>query len=164
MLPNPIIAPVDKLPMRKVVGTLFMSDGKPPPPAKGEVVPMDDSSPIVSVLEGARLFQVSGRSMEPIALEKQFAITRKETIDDATLGRLEGTLVIAVDENGAKYFKRLRHREDLIILESVNSNTWTPSELLSLGGNGRPALTGLLSVVGVLFEEPRRSHCHQSAA
>ena len=115
---------------------------------------MNDASGIVSVLDGARLFRVSGRSMEPIALEKQFVITRKETLNEATLRRLEGTLVIAVDEDGAKYFKRFRHRDELIILESVNSDRWTPSELLSLGGKGRPALAGLLSVAGVLFEEP----------
>ena len=154
MLPAPIIAPVDKLPMRKVVGTLFMSNGFPPPPTVGEVVPMNDTAEVVGVLDGARLFRVSGRSMEPIALEKQFVITRTEMVNEATLGRLEGTLVIAVDENGAKYFKRFRYRDDLIILESVNSDRWTPSELLSLGGKGRPALAGLLSVVGVLFEEP----------
>ena len=154
MLPSPIIAPVDKLAMRKVVRTLFLSNGGTPGPAIGEVVPMNDASGIVSILHGARLFRVSGRSMEPIALEEQFVITRQETINEGTLRRLEGSLVIAIDEEGAKYFKRIRQRDELIILESVNSDRWTPSEILSLRGNGRPALAGLLSVAGVLFEEP----------
>ena len=154
MLPQPIITPVDKLPMRKVVGTLFMSDRSPPPPGSGEVLPIVDAAAVASALQGARLFRVSGRSMEPIALENQLVITRKESIDDTALQRLEGTLVIAIDENGATYFKRLRRQHELIILESVNSDAWTPSELLSLNGNERPALGGLLAVVGMLFEEP----------
>ena len=154
MLPQPIISPADKLHMRRVVGTVFMSDGKPLPQTVGEVVPMDDSAAVAGILEGARLFQVSGRSMEPIALEEQFVITRLETVDERTLARLEGALVIAVDESGAKYFKRLRRRDDLIILESANSDARTPSELLSLQGHDRPALASLFSVAGVLFEEP----------
>ena len=154
MLPSPIIAPADRLSMRKVVGTVFVSTGSSPGSAIGEVVPMNDTSGVASVLHGARLFRVSGRSMEPIALEEQFVITRREIINEGTLGRLEGSLVIAIDEDGAKYFKRIRQRDELIILESVNSDRWTPSEVLSLRGNGRPALTGLLSVAGVLFEEP----------
>ena len=154
MLPQPIIVPVDKLPMRKIVATLFMSNAAPMPITPGDVVPLDDASKIANVLEGAKLFQVSGRSMEPIALENQFVITREETIDETTLRRLEGTLVIAIDENGAIYFKRLRRRDDLIILESANSEASTQPELLSLGGDARPTLTNLLSVVGVLFEQP----------
>ena len=154
MLPQPIIAPVDKLPMRKIVGTVFMSTGAPPPITLGDVVPLDDASTIAKTLKGARLFQVSGRSMEPIALEKQLVITREETIDETTLRRLESTLVIAIDENGAKYFKRLRRRDNLVILESANSDASTSPELLSFDGNGRPALANLLSVIGVLFEEP----------
>ena len=154
MLPQPIITPVDKLPMRKVVGTLFKSNASSPPPGSGDVLPIDDATAVASALQGARLFQVSGRSMEPIALEKQLVITRRETVDETALQRLEGTLVIAIDENGATYFKRLRRQHKMIILESVNSDAWTPSELLSLDGNDLPALASLLSVVGMLFEEP----------
>ena len=154
MLPQPIIARADKLPMRKIVGTLFMSARMPVPVVPGDVTPLDDASAIAYTLDGARLFKVAGRSMEPIALENQFVITREETIDEATLKRLEGALVIAIDENGAKYFKRLRRRDGLIILESANSDASTPSELLSLGDGSRPALENLLSITGVLFEEP----------
>ena len=154
MLPTPIIAPIDKLYMRKIVGTLFMSNSISALGTAGEVVPMDDVSEVANVLDGSRLFRISGRSMEPIALENQFVITRNETVDEGTFERLEGALVIAIDEDGANYFKRFRHRDGLIVLESVNSDRWTPSELLSLEGKGRPALVGLLSVAGVLFEEP----------
>ena len=150
---EPIIVPVDKLLMRKIVGTLLMPAKTPAPVASGDVTPLDDTSEIVSMLDGVRLFKVAGRSMEPIALENQFVITREEMVDETTLTRLEGTLVIAIDDNGARYFKRLRRRDDLIILESANSYASTPSELLSLGGGAYPELTHILSVVGVLFEE-----------
>ena len=131
-----------------------MSIGTLPPVEPGEVTPLDDTQTIADALDGARLFKVSGRSMEPIALEDQFVITRAETINETTLARLEGGLVIAIDETGAKYFKRLRRFGDLIILESVNSDASTRSELLSLGGGDHPGLANLLSVAGVLFDEP----------
>ena len=154
MLPPPIISPLDKLLMRRIVGTVFGAGTASSSESVGDVMPVDDPTSIVRMLEGSRLFQVSGRSMEPIALENQLVITRKEMIDEHSLARLEGSLVIAIDENGAKYFKRIRRRRNLIILESANSDVSTSSELLSLNGDDHPALAHLLAVVGILFEEP----------
>lgn len=153
-LPEPVIAPIDKLPMRKIVGTLFMSPRTLAVSAAGEVSPLDNVALASTALDGARLLKVAGRSMEPIALDGQYVITRMMTISEATLRGSEGRLVIAIDENGAKYFKRLRRRDDLIILESANSDGSTSSELLSLSGSGYPKLSGLLAVAGVLFEGP----------
>jgi hypothetical protein len=69
--------------------------------------------------------------------------------------RLDGRLVIAVDESGTRYFKRMRRRGPIIVLESLNPDGLSPSELLSVdGGHGMPQLTHLLEVVGVLFERP----------
>ena len=154
MLPPPIISPLDKLLMRRIVGTIFGAGAASLSESVGDVIRVDDPTAIVRMLEGSRLFQVSGRSMEPIALENQLVITRKEMIDEHSLARLEGSLVIAIDENGAKYFKRIRRHRNLIILESANSDVSTSSELLSLNGDHHPALTHLLAVVGILFEEP----------
>ena len=154
MHPDPIIVPVDKLPMRKIVGTLFIPARTPSPIVSGDVIPLDDTSKLTSLLDGAHLFKVTGRSMEPIALEDQLVITREEIVDSTTLRRFDGTLVIAIDDSGARYFKRLRHRDNLIILESANSDASTPSEILSLDGGAYPMLTKILSVVGILFEEP----------
>ena len=154
MHPEPIIVPVDKLLMRKIVGTLFISVKTPSPILLGDVIPLDDASIVATTLDGAHLFKVTGRSMEPIALEDQLVITREEIVDGTTLRRLDGSLVIAIDDSGARYFKRLRHRDNLVILESANSDASTPSELLSLGGGAYPMLTKILSVVGILFEEP----------
>ena len=64
-------------------------------------------------------------------------------------------LVIAFDENGARYFKRLRRHGSIIVLESLNPDGTTPAELLSLdGANELPKLTELFSVAGVLFDLP----------
>ena len=120
-----------------------------------EFAAVENISLLQARLEGARLFQVKGRSMEPIALEDQFVMTHDETVDDPTLARLDGELVIAVDETGAKDFKRFRRRGNFALLESVNSDRITSSEILSIGDGGEfPALAGLMSVVGVLFELP----------
>jgi hypothetical protein len=68
---------------------------------------------------------------------------------------MDGRLAIAVDESGARYFKRLRRRGAIIVRESLNPDGTAPGELLSLDGElGLPRLTGLLEVVGVLFELP----------
>ena len=154
VLPSPIISPVDKLRMRRIVGTVFGAGSVSRTEDAGDVIPVGDPNAIVRMLEGSRLFQVTGRSMEPIALENQLVITRAKKLDEQALARLEGSLVIAVDEDGAKYFKRIRRRGDLIILESANSDMSTSSELLSLNGGQHPALAQLLAVVGILFEEP----------
>ncbi len=153
-LPEPIITPLDKLSMRKIVGTLFMSASAPTVSGAGEVTPLHDTALVRAELDGARLLKVAGRSMEPIALENQYVITRIMMINESTLMRLEGRLVIAIDDNGAKYFKRLRRRGELIILESVNSDGATSSEVLSLSSGSYAKLAGLLAVTGILFEEP----------
>ena len=153
-LPQPVISPLDKISMRKIVGTVFQSNRHAPQSTTGEVVPVSDATDIAQILEGTRLFLVSGRSMEPIALDNQFVITRERTINVNTLASLEGQLIIGIDENGTKYFKRMRRHARLILLESANSDAWTTSAILSTDGKDYPALTNILSVVGVLFEEP----------
>ena len=154
VLPPPVISPVDKLRMRRIVGTVFGAGRAALSREASDVIPVDDQTEVVRMLEGSRLFQVSGRSMEPIALENQLVITRAEEVNEPTLANLEGSLVIAIDENGGKYFKRIRRHGNLIILESANSDISTSSELLSLDGRQHPALKSLLSVVGILFEGP----------
>ena len=43
--------------------------------------------------------------MEPIALEDQYVMTKDEALDGTTLARLNGELVIAVDEAGEVYLR-----------------------------------------------------------
>lgn len=111
------------------------------------------SSPIVVM--GSPLFEVQGRSAEPLALNSQLLITHSVTFGPEALKRLEGRLVVAVDDTGERYFKRLRVHGKLVVLESVNPDGTTPAQLLSLdGSHGYPTLTNLLEVAGVIFEVP----------
>jgi AAA domain len=156
-LPQPVIAPKGKLLQKKIVGTLFVSQVASPPPyiANQEVVAVNDFALIEKALSNARLFQVQGRSAEPIALDGQFLATHPTTFGSDTLKRLEARLVVAVDETGERYFKRLRVHDSLVVLESLNPDGTTSAQLLSLdGSHGFPRLTDLLEVVGVLFELP----------
>lgn len=155
-LPDPVIALKSKISPRKIVGTLFMSQSAHPPQIDGnEVSAVDNFALIETRVKDAKLFQVKGRSMEPIALEGQYVMTVEKPLDVTTLNQLSGELVIAVDEDAGVYFKRLRLHGNLIVLESANSSLTTTSEILSLEqAAGFKRLIGLRSVVGVLFDLP----------
>jgi len=155
-LPEPVIALKEKIEMKVIVGTVFMSKSTLPPKNIGhEVSLIDDFSIIDARLKNMKLFKVNGRSMEPVALEDQFVITLDEPLDKTTLKRLSGELVIAVDQNGTVFFKRLRLHGNIVVLESANSSVTTSSEILSLTDEGEyPKLINLRSVVGVLFDIP----------
>ena len=154
---QPVIAPKERITMRKVVGTLFAKSKVPIPPMAENVefVALADLSVVHAMLRDAKLFKVSGRSAEPVALEGQFIMTQPIGMSSATIAQMEGRLVIAIDENGGRYFKRFRRRGALIVLESLNPDGTSPAELLSVQGEqGFPKLDKLLEVVGVLFELP----------
>lgn len=156
-LAPPVIAPLEKVTPRKIVGTLFASHRLPLPAndENAEFVPLTDFSVLKGLIDQASLFKVDGRSAEPIALDGQFIITQPVTVSTATLHEMNGRLVIAVDDGGTRYFKRLRVRDAVIILESLNPDGTAPAEILSIDGAlGLPCLAGLLEVVGVLFELP----------
>jgi len=156
-LPQPIIVPLENIMLRKVVGTIFGANMLPYPPndENNEILALVDPAILVQLLGNARLFQVKGRSAEPIALEDQYLITHQLPFSAEAIAEYEGRLVIAIDENGARYFKRMRRHATIIVLESLNPDGTTPAELLSIDGTqGLPKLTGLLSVAGVLFELP----------
>jgi hypothetical protein len=156
-LVKPVIVALKPDNCRKVVGTLFVAHklSIPPLDRKREIVPLVDSAIIDGTLGGARLFQVKGRSAEPIALNGQFLITHGGTSTLAGFEALDGCLVVAVDENGTRYFKRLRCNGSLMILESLNPDGTTAAEVLSTDGElGLPRLNHALEVAGVLFELP----------
>jgi len=155
-LAQPIIAPLERIAPRKIVGTLFTSSRLPTPPIDESVefVALGDLTVINMLLEDSKLFKVSGRSAEPIALDGQFLMTQPVMLTKS-LGEMDGRLVIAVDDSGARYFKRFRPHGAIVVLESLNPDGTASAEVLSLEGElGFPRLTGMLEVVGVLFELP----------
>jgi hypothetical protein len=156
-LPQPIIAPKERLIRRKVIGTIFAAHLLPIPPKDDyrEFLQIANLSAISKMLENTKLFKVSGRSAEPTALHDQYIITNPSPFSGPSIKSLDGQLVIATDESGMRYFKRMRINGVVIVLESLNSDGTTNSEILSLDGAlGIPKLTSLLEVIGVLFELP----------
>ncbi len=156
-LPQPVIAPKEKMTARKIVGTIFAAHAAPPPSmiANREIESIPDLQLVNKMLNNARLFKVEGRSAEPIALETQYLITHPTKFGDETLKRLDKRLVVAVDNTGVRYFKRLQIKKPFAILESLNPDGTTAAELLGLDDETPfPRLTELLEVVGILFELP----------
>lgn len=154
-LPEPVVAPKDKIELNKIVGTVFLPSTTFSHEDGNEVSEIDNFQFVQDRLTGVKLLEVKGRSMEPIALDGQYVMTRDETIELSTIKKLNGELVIAFDDDGGAYFKRLRHHGNLVVLESANSNQSTSSEILSLKEGAQfPVLTGVRSVVGVLFDPP----------
>ena len=156
-LPQPVIVPSEKIDPRKIVGTLFTSGRLPTPPRdeNAEFVTLPDLGIVYGMLDDAKLFKVSGRSAGPIALDGQFIISRPARLTDAALTEMDGRLVIAVDETGTRYLKRLGGANQLSCLKASTLTERLRAEALSLDGKlGFPRLTGILEVVGVLFELP----------
>ncbi len=157
-LPEPIIITPEVGNGRKIVGTLFAVHGLPFPiiNPNAEIVPLKDSNVPQQMLNGARLFEVQGRSAEPIALAGQFLITREATTTSQQIKALDGRPVIAIDEDGTRYFKRLCCRGNFVVLESLNQDGTTAAELLSFDGTQElTKLLHVLEVIGVLFEMPQ---------
>jgi hypothetical protein len=156
-LPLPVLAPREKLVRRKIVGTIFAGHTAPPPAkaASHEFAAVPEFALVQSRLKDARLFEVKGRSAEPIALEGQFLITRPGRPAGHATHQLDKRLVVAIDKTGARYFKRLQVKPPFAVLESLNPDGTTAPELLSLDpAQPFPELSELLEVVGVLFELP----------
>jgi len=155
-IPEPVIVPPDTG-FRKIVGTLFTSHLLPLPPADSEkeFLEIPDLDILSRTLKDSRLFKVEGRSAEPVALDGQFLMTNNKPIKANEITTLDGRLIVAIDEDGARYFKRLRCHSPLVVLESLNPDGLTPAELLCLDeSHSLPRLVEALEVVGVLFELP----------
>ena len=123
--------------------------------ASHEFAAVRDFALVQSLLKDARLFEVKGRSAEPIALEGQFLITRPARPAGQGIHQLDKRLVVAIEKTGSRYFKRLQVKPPLAVLESLNHDGTTAPEILSLDpAQPFAELSEVLEVVGVLFELP----------
>ena len=155
-LPDPITAPKHKLVSRKIIGTLFTGDPDlSTNNLRDEVRPIEDGANLTSFLSNTFLLSVSGASMEPIALDGQMLIVAPVQSNAESMKSMDGQLVIASTDSGGAYFKRLRVKGDFAILEAVNSNYGSGTELVSIAPRpGFDHLKQLYAVRGVLFENP----------
>lgn len=153
---DPILAQSKGLNAKMIIGTLFnQAKGIPASTDNSEVISIDDSTDYRALLENARLFKVQGQSAEPIALDSQYLITGQEITTQQEMQKLDGCLVIAADNTGARYFKRFRMAgKARVILESLNPDGFNPSIIASLDDSTDIQLMSLLPVNGVLFELP----------
>lgn len=155
--PEPVIVSKETAQIKKIVGTVFTRHALPMPPFEEgrEVAPISEGAALSRLLDGARLLEVRGRSAEPIALNGQFLITRNIMKTASEIRTLDGRPIVAVDEDGTRYFKRLHCSSQIAILESLNPDGTTASELLTFDDSlGLPKITHALEVIGVLFELP----------
>jgi len=82
-------------------------------------------------------------------------MTRDKPVKATAITSLDGRLVVGIDEDGTRYFKRLRCHEKMVVLKSLNPDGLTAAEVLSLdGSHSLPRITEALGVIGVLFEPP----------
>lgn len=157
-LPEPRIIAPEAVELRKIVGTIFAAHYLPVPvkDPKAEVIPLNDWTVAQKLLKDARLLEVEGRSAEPIALTGQFLVTRSIPKMGEQVKALDGHPVVAIDEDGTRYFKRLRCQGDFAILESLNQDGTTPAVMLGFHSEkGLPTLVQAIEVIGVLFELPQ---------
>jgi hypothetical protein len=90
-----------------------------------------------------------------IELVGQFLITRNIMTTAPEMKSLDGRPIVAVDEDGTRYFKRLQCSGQIAILESLNPDGTTASELLAFDDSlSLPKITHAIEVIGVLFELP----------
>jgi hypothetical protein len=153
---SPIAVTRTAIQPKKIVGVLYGAASLDSTISTNEVEALDGEATVRSILrEVYGLYQVFGRSAEPFALDGQYLLVQKASIEPARLIKSDGSLVLAVDENGGHYFKRLRVPDaQIIVLESLDLSGRESAILLGREPGDRPALVEIVPVVGVLFELP----------
>jgi hypothetical protein len=112
--------------------------------------------PVRGILRrGLGLYQVEGRSAEPYALDGQYLIVGTPSTSESRFEQNDGAMVLAVDEDGGHYFKRMRVADpETIVLESLDLTGREGAIVFRRKPGNRPILTDVIPVLGVLFELP----------
>ena len=159
-VPSAIISRAEGANRRKIVGVLFAAERL----GLGHRFDSDteateleaDNGVVTDLVADTDVFEVQGSSAEPIALDKQYLIAKSSTDDfSRVLARLDGKPVIAEDNDGYAFFKRLRVLEPgAIALESLDKTGAEGLVVLSTDrGGSSPLLTRVREVVGVIFDK-----------
>jgi len=152
----PVAITCSSISPKKIVGILY--NMAPPSVATDghEVEEIPNQNSVDDILrEAYGLYKVDGRSAEPYVLNGQYLIVKSRSSDGKELPYLDGKMVVALDENGGHYFKRLRMPSpEMIILESLDLTGRESSVVLGTAPGTRAALVAVIPVLGVLFELP----------
>ncbi len=153
---SPIAVTRGSIQPKKIVGVFYGAAQLGPMGSNNEVEELNGDATLGSILKEVHgLYQVCGRSAEPFALDGQYLIVQSPSRESDRLVKSNGLLVLAIDEEGGHYFKRLRVSDaTTVILESLDLSGREPSLLLGRHPGNRPAIIEVTPVVGVLFELP----------
>ncbi|WGM40184.1 AAA family ATPase [Caulobacter sp. NIBR1757] len=149
----PLVVKQSTLDLHKVVGVIFDS-ARRITQGDDEISDCGGESAIHHITAAIHgLVEVSGQSAEPIALDGQLLLVGAPLAPADALSQLDGHPVIAGDGNENRYFKRLRHMDnDVVVLESLEISGDFPPIVLSHNKNATTDLAQVWPVLGVLFE------------
>jgi len=152
----PVIAHRPSLKLHKIVGVLFAPTSDPVTMnADTEVSECDGQAVLNKVATDALgLVEVVGQSAEPLALNAQYLIIKKEIDADRAISSLVGKPVVASDSDDNTYFKRLQVVDGQVVLESLDIGGDFPPVVLHASGASQKTLNRIWPVAGVLFELP----------
>ncbi len=158
-VPSAVISRAKGANRRKIVGVLFAANQL----ELGNGVDADteatalaaENRVVATLIADTDVFEVQGRSAEPIALDKQYLLAKPAKNDLAkALRELDGRPVIAEDSEECAFFKRLRRLDSgSVILESLDKTGSEGLIRLSVhSGGDAPKLKRIREVVGVVFD------------
>lgn len=154
----PLVVHASSIDPLKIVGVLYEL-GNPVVRTGGpdEVTALEgDASIDVLSRDLLGLYKIEGRSAEPYALDGQYILVRKPLSSGERLKRLDGHMVLAVDDAGAHFFKRLRVLSNEVVLESLDL-TGREKPILLAKGDGSAGIREVMEVAGILFELPQET-------
>jgi hypothetical protein len=152
---SPVVAHLGSLKLHKIIGVLFDEYQPRPVGHADEIISCGSESAISALLPAAiGLVEVVGQSAQPLALDGQFLVLLPSVSTVAELTRLDGKPVIAMDTDGAHFFKRLRLvSSTMVILESLDAGGLHPPHVLAISdGSAALSLKKVWPVCGVIFE------------
>lgn len=154
-LSEPIVAHRATVVMRKIVGVIYKQSHLQGLDSNSEIIACAGDAPFTALASSTLgLVEVVGRSAEPFALNGQYLVVQKPVSTLSSLKQQDGKPVIAIDSDGARYFKRLRIGSDRIILESLATDGAFGPVVLHFPGSPERSVASVWPVLGVLFEIP----------
>lgn len=150
----PLVTRYSSVNARKIVGVVFGIGCDLDSNPIGEAAQLIGQQAIRTKLNNVSgVVEVRGESAEPIILDGQFILLGKPLTFASDIHLLIGEVVVAIDNTGASYIKRLGAiRDGVMVLESVEVRGGSGPILLTMNEGRFPQITSISPVIGVLFE------------